>query len=224
MFSQYHLGMHSTGYSCNAGAMEISHFSRRPRRHQILCKLLNSVLDRIQFFLYNRKPSHFGSHNQRGPSVCEDHQVPTVTTVLAKSLLAIRMLVPRVRTETSGQSNRVSQIHDYIFSYGMGGYKHSVLTDMPSHEQPPAWLQSSLNRCAQAQNIPGDGLQTHTEVISGCSSRSPSAMVSLTPLSSLWSRDCFPYITCTRFEASACYWHGGGLEPRRLELTSIRCD
>jgi len=49
----------------------------------------------------------------------EDHQVPTVTIVLAKSLLAIRDGGIRVKAEMAGQSDRASWIHGYIFTCGM---------------------------------------------------------------------------------------------------------
>lgn len=42
-------------------------------------------------------------------SVHEDHQVPAVTIVIAKSLLAIRDAIPRVQpAETAGRSDRAS--------------------------------------------------------------------------------------------------------------------
>lgn len=60
-------------------------------------------------------------------------------TVLTKSLLAIR----DAGTQTEDWDkviDRVPEIYGYSFSYGMGGYEHSVLSDRPPHEQPPAQL------------------------------------------------------------------------------------
>lgn len=83
----------------------------------------------------------------------------------------------------------------------------ACVSDLPPHEQPPAQLQSSLNRCAQAQNIPGDASKPTLRWHQGALQGVPQLRCHTSKLS--LEQGLFSvYITCIRFGASGCYWHG----------------
>lgn len=152
---------------------------RHPTRHNVLSN------DRIPCSL-GEKTGSVVPTIKGVTSMGKRSQAPAVTAVIAKSLLAVGVLVLGVQAGAAGQCGKASQIQGCIFPWHESSYEHSLLHDLPLTDSLIAEQPESN---ARARGTSGDGLQTKPEVTPARSC--PPDAVTLTPPSSLWSRDCW---------------------------------